>query len=142
MSKPILRKAGNIDYYRFFIYTNLHMLYRNQGDYMQFYKKLLFVFSIIVLVAISGCSSKDTTQTNNANKINSSTNITSEKALELADEYTATGSSFGTPSLTIYNNVQVWKIQVIDPEGPNKIAPIPKTIHYIYIDSSNGEIVR
>jgi Tfp pilus assembly protein PilP len=106
---------------------------------IQVYKKLIYISLIIALIACSGCSSDNDTSTDDLG--NYTPKISADKALELAKESETRPVSFGTPTLTKKNNVYVWKIQLTDEGGPNKIAPVQKTTYYTYINAENGEIV-
>ena len=105
-------------------------------------KNLVVVVCIIgILVAVSGCISTTNT-TNNTSNIteknitsnNNSTNyISADKAKELALQYTGMGvnrGTLGTPTLTTFNGVKVWKF------------PVNDGFYTIYIDAITGTRVQ
>lgn len=63
------------------------------------------------------------------------TTISAEKAKELASKYTGMGVTLGTPSLTTYNGVEVWKVPVYT-SGQNL------TVDSIYINAKTGNRVQ
>ena len=106
------------------------------------YKNLVVVVCIIcILVAVCGCISTNNT-TNNTSNIseknitsnNNSTNyISADKAKELASQYTGMGvnrGTLGTPTLTTFNGVKVWKF------------PVNNNSYNIYIDAITGTRVQ
>jgi hypothetical protein len=107
------------------------------------YKNLFaVVFIITILVAFSGCTStsnnttKNTTnitEKNSTNGNNTTTYISAAKAKELAAQYTGMGvnrGTLGTPTLTTFNGVKVWKF------------PVNNGYYTIYIDAVTGKRVQ
>jgi|WetSurMetagenome_2_1015567.scaffolds.fasta_scaffold125226_4 hypothetical protein len=112
------------------------------------YKNLVFVICIIaILVAVSGCttSSNNTTNNttnsttvivkNNTNNQNTTTEISAAKAKELAAQYTGMGVTLGTPTLTTFNGVKVWKI-------PVTTVGTDESVDSIYINVITGKRVQ
>lgn len=103
------------------------------------------VLVISILVAVSGCttSSNNTNNTTNNNSVqNNTTNsnnttavISAEKAKELASEFTGIGVTLGTPTLTTFNGVKVWKVPVYT-SGTNE------SVDSIYINEVTGKRVQ
>ena len=107
------------------------------------YKNLVAVVCIIaILVAVSGCTStsnnttnntSNITEKNNTNSNNTTTYISADKAKELASQYTGMGvnrGTLGTPTLTTFNGVKVWKFSVNN------------GYYTIYIDAGTGTRVQ
>lgn len=107
------------------------------------YKNLVAVVCIITfLVAVSGCISSSNNSTNHTTNIteknstsgnNTTTYISVAKAKELASQYTGMGvnrGTLGTPMLTTFNGVKVWKF------------PVNNGYYTIYINANNGERVQ
>jgi hypothetical protein len=107
------------------------------------YKNLFaVVFIIAILVVFSGCTStsnnttKNTTnitEKNSTNGNNTTTYISVAKAKELAAPYTGMGvnrGTLGTPTLTTFNGVKVWKF------------PVNNGYYTIYIDAVTGKRVQ
>ncbi len=107
------------------------------------YKNLVTVVCIItILVAISGCTSTSNNKTNNTSNITGKNNtngnttttyISADKAKELAAPYTGMGvnrGTLGTPTLTTFNGIKVWKF------------PVNNGYYTIYIDAVTGKRVQ
>lgn len=96
-------------------------------------------------MAVSGCTtssnnttnntSNNTIQNNTTNKNNTSTEISAEKAKELAAQFTGMGVTLGTPTLTTFNGVKVWKVPVYT-SGTNE------SVDSIYINAVTGKRVQ
>jgi Tfp pilus assembly protein PilV len=109
------------------------------------YKNLIaVVFIIAILVAVSGCTTTSNNTTNNTTNItekndtsnkNTTTEISATKAKEMASKYTGIGVTLGTPTLTTFNGVKVWKIP-ISTSGTNE------SVDVIYINAVNGNRVQ
>jgi hypothetical protein len=105
------------------------------------YENLVAVVCIIaILVAVSGCiSTSNNTTTNitekNVTNSNNTTTayISADKAKELAAQYTGMGvnrGTLGTPTLTTFNGIKVWKF------------PVNNGYYTIYIDAVTGKRVQ
>jgi len=110
------------------------------------YKNLVVViFIVALLVAVSGCANtsnntvnnttQNIAQNNNSNVKNITNEISSTKAKSLATEYTGMGVTLGTPTLTTYKGVEVWKVPV-STVGENL------SVDSIYINAVTGRRVQ
>jgi len=112
------------------------------------YKNLIAFLSIIViLVAVSGCTSHSNNTTNNTTSnnsnvvVNNNTNnnttnyISSTKAKNLATQYTGMGVTLGTPTLTTLNGLKVWKV-------PVTTVGTDESVDSIYINAITGKRVQ
>ena len=102
------------------------------------------VFIVAILVAVSGCTTTSNNTTNNTTNIteknntndkNTTTEISSTKAKELASKYTGIGVTLGTPTLTTFNGIKVWKVPV-STSGTNE------SVDFIYINAATGNRVQ
>jgi len=86
---------------------------------MKFGYKILIVvvFVVAILVVVIGFTtiSNKTTQniTQNNTTSNTTTYISAVQAKELATQFTGLGVTLGTPTLTNFKGVKVWKIPVL-----------------------------
>lgn len=100
---------------------------------------------ISILVAVCGCTTNSNNTTNNTNNStvqnnttnnnNTSTEISADKAKELATQFTGLGVTLGTPTLTTFNGVKVWKVPVYT-SGTNE------SVDSIYINAITGKRVQ
>ncbi len=102
------------------------------------------VFIVAILVAVSGCTSSNNTtnnttqnitQNNNSSSHNTTTKISAAKAKSIATNFTGMGVTLGTPTLTTYKGVQVWKVPV-STVGQNLY------VDSIYINAVTGQRVQ
>jgi hypothetical protein len=105
------------------------------------YKNLVVVVFIIgILVAVSGCTStsNNTTQNitvNNNTSKNTTTDISALKAKELAAKFTGIGVTLGTPTLTTFKGIKVWKV-------PVSTSGLNESVDSIYINAATGKRVQ
>ncbi|MBM4240752.1 MAG: hypothetical protein FJ150_03700 [Euryarchaeota archaeon] len=74
-----------------------------------------------------------TNNTNNTTPQNNTTIISAEKAKEVAQQYIGMGVYLGTPTLTKFNDTQVWKVPVYTTQG--------KYVDSIYVDAHTAKRV-
>ena len=115
-------------------------------------KNLMAVICIIViLVAVSGCTSTSNKTSNNTTNItgknstidnNTTTYINESKAKQLAIQYSYFGVNYGKPKLTLgmpkfttFNGDKVWAIDVSNSETH-------ETLYTIYINAITSERVQ
>lgn len=115
-------------------------------------KNLVTVICIIViLVAVSGCTSTSNRTSNNTTNIteknntidnNATTYISASKAKELAIQYSYFGVNYGEPKLTwgmptftTFNGDRVWTVDVSNSETH-------ETLYTIYINATTGERIQ
>ncbi len=80
-------------------------------------------------------NTSDNVVVNNGDDQNTTYYISSTKALETAQQYTAMGVNLGTPTLTTLNGVKVWKV-------PVKTVGIEENVDVIYINAVTGKKVQ
>ena len=115
-------------------------------------KNLVAVICIIViLVAVSGCTSTSNKTSNNTSNIteknstianNTTTYISASKAKELATQYSTFGVNYGKPKLTLgiptfttFNGDKVWTVDVSNSETH-------QTLYTIYINATTGQRIQ
>ena len=111
-------------------------------------KGIIAIIVIIIVIVVSAGTwmaiqpSQTSSASNNNKEVknqthNNNTNVTisAGKAKELASQYTGMGVTLGTPTLTTYKNIEVWKVPVYT-SGQNL------TVDSIYINAKTGNRVQ
>lgn len=111
---------------------------------LEFKNVIAVVFIMAILIAVSGCTSisnnttnntTNITEKNNTDNVNTTTDISADKAKELATQYTGIGVTLGTPTLTTFKGVKVWKV-------PVSTSGLNKPVDNIYINADTGKRVQ